>query len=78
MITYEATAVCDGCQEAMIAGDPATHPMHTRASALMKATDGGWKFTQWGSRPRLLCPDCQKKPHGGTTNGENSEGNQTG
>lgn len=78
MISYEATLGCDKCK-AMVAGGPSTHFMHTRASAIEVASKRGWII-----RPRqfggcdALCPDCQEKPHGGTTNGENSEGNQTG
>ena len=55
MISYEATLICDECG-AMMNGITATHPMHTRRSAISKAKARGWKLN--GS---TLCNNCKPK-----------------
>lgn len=60
--SYECNVICDGCQSACVAGEPADNIISARRCAAAVA-----KMHQWSEpRPedqRWLCPDCAFKDH---------------
>ncbi len=60
MITFEATACCEGCAELIAGEEPFAYAIDARIAVLNAAAERGWTFTSGDDR-ELFCPKCTLK-----------------